>query len=305
MTQPPPTTDQSLEIGGVRLALPADHPLPEILETHPGYDVHLWDLIGALLRENGLAETCQLIDIGANVGDTAAHFRRHASGPVWAIEAHPGYVSYLRANTAGMADIRVSEALVCPPALQGAMHLDVHDGTAASRIITPNGPEEAAADIDPDRAPSPPRYDGPVITPDQIIAEAQTPFLIKSDTDGFDGYILDALITHMERQARWPALVTFEGADLDQIRADENTLHHRALTRLAQQGYGIQLLTNVGLPIGFLGSNTQAISWQMNAHARAARAGHAGAHYFDFLCVAPWLEIRSLRFGPDASAWPP
>lgn len=273
--------DQTLRIGAYDLRLPPEHNLPAILQKHPQYDRLYWDIIGALLAENALTDTCQLIDIGANIGDSAAHFRRHATGPVWAIEAHPGYFTYLQANTAKMGDVTCTQALVAPPALAAKVSLDIHDGTGATRLDS-TGP-----------------FQGQTLSPAKLMAGARSPCMIKSDTDGFDGRIISALIPKMQATAIWPAIVTFEGPRLDQVENNEPARHHAALTALMQHGYTVQILTNTGLPVAYLGASTQALDWHMRSHRTSVQAGVPAAHYFDYICIAPGLNTQTLTFAPD------
>lgn len=272
-------SDQTMKIGEYGLVLPADHLLPRIMEQHPSYDVLYWDILGGLLTENGLAKTCQLIDIGANIGDSAAHFRRHSEGPIWAIEPHPHYFRYLEVNTAKMENIRLSQALFTPPGMVDTISFEAGDGTGMTRL---------GEDM---------KFDGAHLHPVQVLAELRTPCMIKSDTDGFDGYIIRALIAQMDATVR-PAIITFEGPTPQQVARHEATYHHAALTKLMKQGYRVQVLNNVGTPVSFLGANTQALNWHTRGHRNCTDAGIPQSHYFDYICVAPGLSIDTLHFAP-------
>jgi phosphomannomutase len=271
--------DQILRIGAYTLALPPEHHLPAIMANHPHYDVLYWDVIGALLAENGLSDTCQLIDIGANVGDSAAHFRRHSSGPIWAIEAHPAYFAYLERNTAQMDNIRLSRAIVTPAALAAKISLVTADGTGLTQI-------------DADHP-----YEGDRLFPAQIMAAAQPACVLKSDTDGFDGHIIKALAAQMPDTV-WPSIVTFEGHTIGQIKRGENSQTHAALVALMKQGYRVQVVLNTGLPVMFLGANIPALNWHFTTQRNCVQAGAPLAAYFDYICIAPGLSTHTLDFAP-------
>ena len=103
-----------LRIGDIDLALPDDNTLLKILSRHPTYDYVHWNIIRALLAENGIRNP-ELIDVGANVGDTIAHFRRFSAGRAIGVEAYPPYYSLLTQNLANVSGIDTVNALVCRP----------------------------------------------------------------------------------------------------------------------------------------------------------------------------------------------
>lgn len=81
-------------------------------------------------------ENPSLIDDGANIGDTIAHFHRFSRGPAIGVEPHDEYFELLQRNLASVENITAIKALVCPPANIGDVTLAIGSGTGAT-LFTP------------------------------------------------------------------------------------------------------------------------------------------------------------------------
>lgn len=239
-----------------------------------------WNIIRAVLAENGLTRP-QLVDIGANIGDSIAHFRRFSDGPVLGIEANAMFFEYMQRNTAAMHDVDLRHALVAPPKLKGRVTLQTDGSTGRSTL---DGGDA---------------YTGETLSTHALITACKPPFMIKSDTDGFDGTIIGALTTQMAAQDTWAAIVTFEGPRLDQMATGDYKEHMAALRSLQSHGYKVLILNNLGQPLAYVGCNFAATQWHMRSLDKAAKDGRAPCHYFDFICVAPALRCQSFDFTQD------
>lgn len=97
--------------GNFFLSLPDDHKLPEIQQHHVMYDRGYSSIVRAIAewRPNGA-----LVDIGANVGDTAAFFRTHANNPIICVEGGDNFLAHLRhnINTIGSEKIYIVDKFV-------------------------------------------------------------------------------------------------------------------------------------------------------------------------------------------------
>jgi FkbM family methyltransferase len=122
------------------------------------------------------------IDVGANVGDTAAVLCRKQTLPVLCIEGHPRFIPYLRRNLTRLpAGIEVAECLVgaCAATVPAASFAADH-GTA---MIDPG----VGAAVD--SAGVPVRLLAEILRAHPRFARAQ---LLKTDTDGSDFEILES-----------------------------------------------------------------------------------------------------------------
>lgn len=173
-------------IGRVEIVVPLSHDLPFIQAAHPLYDAALARLAAAVWAARPGSSA---IDIGANVGDTAAAIRSASPAPILAIEGHPGYAAILRANAARIGDVMVEETLVAAATgkAPGAWRLTAGTGRFA------NGEGSTAAERLGDIVARHP--------------ELPPPALVKIDTDGFDCPIVE---TGMDLWARWRPALFFE-----------------------------------------------------------------------------------------------
>lgn len=159
-------------IGGHPVVLPPGHDLPFYQRRDPTYDTYA----GAVLRDLAArVERMLVIDVGANVGDTAVEALAAAPNiEVLAVEGDPHFASYARRNVDQFADRgRVVEGFVGPVGSQvhfrsnsstGGFHGSADDGSEVTQWITP-------AQLLKDAAPF-----------DEVVW--------KSDIDGFDVHVL-------------------------------------------------------------------------------------------------------------------
>ena len=93
--KPDPPKIQFATIGRYRIQLPAESRLLEYRERYKRYDSALGEI--ARIAQSKYPQL-HAIDIGANVGDTAALIRRHADIPVLCVEGDPAVIPILRQN---------------------------------------------------------------------------------------------------------------------------------------------------------------------------------------------------------------
>jgi len=114
-----------------------------------------------------------MIDVGANIGDTALTMRSSTDGPILCVEASQRYAALCRENLAGLANIVVVKAFVGTGSPIGVL------------LIERGGTGRGTAD-------------GTSVTPTITLAELAESYgfsearLVKVDTDGFDGRVIQA-----------------------------------------------------------------------------------------------------------------
>jgi FkbM family methyltransferase len=96
-------------IGRFRLLLPADHRLDYYQRNWLRYDTALGYLAQTVFRK--YADSCA-IDIGANVGDSAALIRSHADVPVLCIEGNPKFSECLAHNASVIGRVELETCFV-------------------------------------------------------------------------------------------------------------------------------------------------------------------------------------------------
>jgi len=226
-------------VGAVELELPLSHELPFYQHDHPSYDRQL----GPIAAELG----GPVVDIGANVGDSAAAIRAMSEVPILCVEGDPAFLMLLDRNARAIGGVEIERALVEAPA-RGR----VESRAGTSRVVA--GDE--------------PLVSKPLA---QILDEHPAfarPALIKLDTDGMDVPILFASLPLLERLRP----VLFFEYD-PHLGADSEIFE-----RLGGVGYATaDWYENTGEHVATV---------ELPAHLHELYVGHGGDRYAD-VCVRP------------------
>lgn len=210
--------------GPFELILPPDHMLDRYQKQYHLYDWVLGELAVLLLAKYPDAAA---IDIGANVGDTAAVLCRKQEIPVLCVEGHPHFVAYLRRNLARLPGcIEFAECLVGARSgsISAASFIADH-GTAAIDSATGGGENDRRIPVRPlaDILREHPRF--------------QRSRLLKTDTDGSDFEILGSSLDAL-RDTRPVLFFEYDPT----LRPDGPKAAADTISRLVQAGYGRFLL---------------------------------------------------------------
>jgi FkbM family methyltransferase len=165
-------------VGEVVLELPLSHQLPFFRQDHPEYDAAI-GRIAALLGG-------PVVDIGANVGDTAASIRSLSDVPVLCVEGDERFFALLERNAHALAPVELERAFV-----EGPERGRVERAAGTARVVA--GDEEL---------PSKPL--ARVLDEHPRFAQ---PALLKLDTDGMD---VPILLANLELLGRLRPVVFFE-----------------------------------------------------------------------------------------------
>lgn len=158
--------------GDFLLAFPDDHRLPEIQRVDVLYD-RGWK---HALRSIGSARPrSTIIDVGANVGDTAAFIRSHTKNPILCVEGGDDFIPYLRHNVDIIGkDIRVIEDFVAP---QADFKASYTSETGTGRLVPDTNADFSSVSLSDVLRAARDLGDGGIA-------------LFKSDTDGMDAILI-------------------------------------------------------------------------------------------------------------------
>lgn len=221
-------------VQGVRMVLPWSHRLPDYASGDSEYGQNLVRLAERLARPG---EPLTVLDIGANVGDSALQILAAADARVLCVEADEFYLEFLDLNVGDDPRVTVVPALLAAEESAGTSMTAVRVG----------GTTRFTADAEPSAA-----ADAPV-TPTMTAAELRRGHpefdrlrLAKSDTDGYDVALVPAIA---EAWADRSPVLFFE-YDLRLSRlAGTDALG--VWERLGALGYDeVAVWGNDGLPIG-------------------------------------------------------
>lgn len=212
------------------MQMPWSHRLPDYTGGDSPYGQNLVQLAALLHDETG---PVVVIDVGANIGDSALQIAAATEAVVICVEADPYYLGYLAANTAGDDRFEVAEALLVPSAA---------DEEASRKAVRVGGTTRfvsAQDDGDSSRAITPAMLR-------QAHPRSARLRLVKSDTDGYDVAIVPAVVR--EWADRSP--VVFFEYDPG-ITRDAGLVPERVWHDLAELGYrDVAIWGNGGHPLG-------------------------------------------------------
>ncbi len=159
-------------IGDYRLLLPPGHQLPNYQRQFPTYDNFFQE---PLRRLATTSMSLEVIDVGANVGDTAlAIVSAIPDVRVICVEGSPTFLTYLAKNTHGMENVRVVRAFVTPD----GGHWDFTGDSSTGHLESVETSTAAKAPLTR-------------VTPSDLCAMSDCEVVVwKSDTDGLDLPIL-------------------------------------------------------------------------------------------------------------------
>ncbi len=248
-------------VQGVDLYLPWGHLLPDYARARPTYGQNLVALAQGLQRAGG--GPLPVLDIGANVGDSASQIMAGTDARVLCVEADPYWAGYLRRNVGGDARATIVEVLLTAGEGGGAGARPVRRG-GTTRFV-----EQAGAG------------DLPALSVAQL-RDLHPAFdrcrLVKSDTDGFDTTLVPAVAEVWKDR---PPVLFFEfDPGLARLAGDRDP--NQLWEQLSVLGYRrLAIWDNTGDPLGQLDTPDAAAA----AARLEPRPVDLGYHFWD---VAAW-----------------
>ncbi|MCW1885168.1 hypothetical protein OKA04_10550 [Luteolibacter flavescens] len=195
------------EFHGIRLGLPDRHPLPGLVAAQPYRDLCI-GIVAKFISAKYPGKA--IIDIGANVGDTAAILAAHSRNPLVLIEGSDFFFDYLSENAKRLPNPSVVRKVLISDGSPISGELQHWGGTAEFKESA-TGPRLETVRLSD-------------VTPDEVC-------FVKSDTDGHDFKILGA---SMDWLASQKPVVLFES----QIRnAEDLTAADALMESLHGAGY--------------------------------------------------------------------
>jgi FkbM family methyltransferase len=223
-------------VQGVELYMPWSHLLPDYARARPTYGQNLVDLAAALHRHSQTQTApLRLLDIGANIGDSALQILNRIDARVLCVEADPYWTRFLRLNAGADDRISIEEVLLVPTEERaGGLQALRRTGTTTftPSTDTDGGPPSLSVKALRDQHPD--------------FRELR---LVKSDTDGYDPMLVPAVA----REWGSSSPVLFFEFDPGLARQVGNPDPHRLWQELAECGYSqLAIWDNTGDPLGRL-----------------------------------------------------
>jgi FkbM family methyltransferase len=254
------------KIGSQEILMPIDHALDQYQSKWKRYDTALGYIAGFIFEKY---PDSSFIDIGANVGDSAALVRNFSSVPILAIEGSPEFFPYLKHNSTAIQGVECAACFVGAEDLISADAIRYSVGTASIKDDITTEFESTSSQIQ--------------ILPLDRILDTHQDFrqakLIKVDTDGFDFSIINGSLDVISQQL--PVLffeydITFkENAYKDSLQTIQNLCGVGYSNFLIYDNYGNFL-------VSLSDDNLQQVS-DLTAYLLSNRytAGSTAVYYFD------------------------
>jgi FkbM family methyltransferase len=256
-----------MPLGDAEIVLHLSHMLPLYKAAFPFYDTLLPRLCEFVSTTDGRLE---MIDVGANIGDTVLHVPRRLHARFLCIEADERYLPLLELNTRGVAGVTIRHA-ICDETAGETTAAPVHTG-GTSRLA------DVASGVVNTR-----------VTLDQIAAGVPEfrANILKVDTDGFDYRVLRGA----ERLvARDQPIIALEVSPSHLEEAGDDP--RRILPWLAGHGYGaVSIYDNLGRHVARLSTGDVPAFDELVARARSRTE-----YYYDLVAFPVARAADAERF---------
>ena len=249
--------DKKYQIGDIEIDLPADHKLPLYQRQYKMYDIKLGDIANIVFRKHPYS-IC--IDIGANVGDSAAIIRSKSGVPIVCIEGDEAFYDYLDSNTKRMENVTIIQAFVGDT--DGDIKKKIHRVNVTGRFLEN---ENSFAKI---------RRLTTILNEEDISFEKLR--LLKIDTDGFD---FDIITGNMDAITESKCNLFFEYEVSEEVSYNKSL---NVISLLAGCGYQFIVYDNYGQMITYI-DKTNCINRfvEINNYLIASNRYGGGIKYAD------------------------
>lgn len=247
--------------------LPPEHNLPFYQHRDPSYDAYAEELLAWLSPRE-----VTLVDVGANVGDTAvAALSSGSHVRVRSVEGHPPFVSYLRRNVSQFGSrAEVVDRFVGPVAGMNGFA----EGNGTGHLTADSGLSGSA----------PHRW----VTPGELLVGIDTDIVIwKSDLDGLDIHVL---VEHWQTIVTRCSVLWFE-FDPQAMLGDPGDLE-RLVELISSSGLSLRIYDNLGRPMVRVPAGRPAADALLDLAdwLEQQRWGHVSTPYCDVWAVTEDLK---------------
>lgn len=261
---------QRYPFGKFLLSMPDGHRIRDIHQVDTLYDRAFGFITEEISRKmpDGI-----FIDIGANIGDTAAYISTYCNNTILCVEGSETFLGYLRHNKNIIGDnIRVIEKFIGVEAFEGKnVEYVLANGTGCLRLGDGSGPASKN-----------------LLSIDEMLLQCagllKPLALVKTDTDGLDGFIVQELLSKTD------CPLFFECDTIHGIDGLE-TPWSDVFRRL--NGYGLIIFDNSGLPILTVRGGGESILRDLSGYIQTQfSVSRIRIHYLDVWAFPPnWLDV--------------
>ncbi len=251
--------------GEMRITLPPGHRLDYYQKFYPSYDAPLLHLGQIISRQS---EPARAIDIGANIGDSAAILKCAGITEVLCVEGNEHFLPYLHRNVADLSGVVVEPRYIAPIVGNNELSILTSRGTARLQDAGSNKSNTSLS----------------FVSPSELLEKHET-FrgfdILKLDTDGFDMDILDQFMT---LAADSEAVILFE---CDPVLTSGGVSRiMKSISKLAAAGYSkCAVFDNYGIFVTSLKLDAADLLSDLLFYAAESGKRGGAVSYFDVVAV--------------------
>jgi FkbM family methyltransferase len=254
-------------IGSLEIIFPDEHQVPFYYKVIETYGYGPWNFLFRKLNEMEIQDP-QLLDVGANVGDSAAHFREHSNGHISSIEANPYFFNYLTQNAKKIKNMKcLLGAFVTNKQERLTFIFGSSTGTKANSYESESEYKLSKFDL----------------IDCLNTVDSTKPLVIKSDLDGWDIEFLKALVNEPHKIRTCVAIFS-EGPSEEQILSGRWHDFLEVIKDYTESAWDCYLFTNRGELFLERVENSALISVFTKMEEELPN-NSAPAHFFDFVLL--------------------
>lgn len=244
----------------------------------PFYDFAPWRLIADLVRDQIRSGqlTCEptLIDIGANIGDSAALWRNHFASQVTCIEPSERFYGLLQKNSKQIGNCVLVKKLYNASMNVNLLRFTSDDQTGSTEVC---GGSEIKTPLG--------RQSFNVISLEEILELSPSPSVLKTDTDGFDVPILRDVFEKLGASAVTILPIIFtEGPTSAQMESIDSVMEACDIYgKFIALGYSATVFTNFGHLYCHCGPSIQTLVSCFLSLRQGIINRRTPCHYFDIV----------------------
>jgi FkbM family methyltransferase len=250
-------------IGRYKIKGPRGHPLNRIYKNRPTYQFEPWKHVAKILLKT--KSNYPLLDIGANIGDSAAHFRMYSDAEILCVEADATYYRYLKKNSKEIGNTRALNALV------------VDDINREYRFLTRNGTGNIA-----DSSEDSETYKGTILKLEDLVHLLdREPCVLKTDCDGYDEKLLSEAVSLIDQTQEFPVIFTEGPSEMQMIKGQWHD-YYNLIKKLTERNYAVHIYSNHG-EIFETTAKPSMVERYFYELEKGLKLKEGMCHYFDFL----------------------
>lgn len=246
------------------------------------YDFYPWAYIAHIAKSfnKDSLKPLLLIDIGANVGDTAAMWREYFHTEVICVEPDDRFFKMLAKNVEKIGNCTTIKSLFNAGLPSNQLVFNSNGGqTGNTKFIPYNLKNQEVL----------PSINTPIesmISVKELLDFCKgSPAVFKTDTDGFDLFILKNLNDELSDDLPRILPVIFSEGPAQDEYSDEKLVNSwlKEISRLLDFGYNLTVFTNFGHPYVYCGQDILTVKSCFYSMVQSIHNRKRVCHYFDFV----------------------